>query len=147
VGPVSLNVRIRTSHRARPRCRSFRVSRPPISGLPTNAVRRRPLRSVERPGTELHTVCVLGNDGRVIERFDVTHDNQALRMMVSRFRMVGVTKVAIERGDGPVVEGIDRCRAHGVRRPVGSDQSLTDPLRIGRKPKRYRRCAEPVRIS
>ena len=32
---------------------------------------------------ELYAVCILGSDGRMIERFDVTHDNQALRMMVS----------------------------------------------------------------
>lgn len=54
--------------------------------------------------TEVHAVCILGDDGRTIERFDVTHDNSALRMMVSRFRKAGVTKVAIERGDGPVVQ-------------------------------------------
>ena len=82
--------------------------------------------------TEVHAVCILGDDGRMIERFDVTHDNLVLRMMVSRFRKTGVTKVAIERGDGPVAEGIDRCRAHSVRRPVTSDQSLMDPLRLGR---------------
>ncbi len=59
--------------------------------------------------TELHAVCILDNDGKVIERFDVTHDSQALHVMVSKFRKTGVTKVAIERGDGPVAEGIDRC--------------------------------------
>ncbi|OYD60754.1 IS110 family transposase [Rhodococcus sp. OK302] len=53
---------------------------------------------------ELHAVCILGGDGGVIEHFDVTHDSQALRVMVSRFRKAGVAKVAIERGDGPVVQ-------------------------------------------
>ncbi|MCJ0907229.1 IS110 family transposase [Rhodococcus sp. ARC_M6] len=81
--------------------------------------------------TELHAVCVLGNDGRMIERFDVTHDSQALHVMVSKFRKAGVTKVAIERGDGPVAEGIDRCGVRGVRCPVAPDQGPTDPLRIG----------------
>ena len=55
---------------------------------------------------ELHTVCVLDGDGKMIERFDATHDNQALRMMVTRFRKAGVAKVAIERGDGPVVQAL-----------------------------------------
>jgi len=32
--------------------------------------------------TELHAVCVTGNDGRMIERFDVTHDSQALHVVV-----------------------------------------------------------------
>lgn len=82
---------------------------------------------------ELHAVCILGADGRVIERFDVTHDSQALHVMVSKFRKARVAKVAIERGDGPVAEGTDRCRSRGVRRPVSSDQSLTDPLRLGRQ--------------
>ena len=53
---------------------------------------------------ELHSVCILDNDGKVIERFDVTHDNRALRVMVTRFRKAGVNKIAIERGDGPVVQ-------------------------------------------
>lgn len=53
---------------------------------------------------ELHAVRVLGNAGKVIERFDVTHDSQTLHVMVSKFRKAEVTKVAIERGDGPVVQ-------------------------------------------
>lgn len=53
---------------------------------------------------ELHAVCVLGADGTVIERFDVTHASPALHVMVSKFRKAGVTKVASERGDGPVVQ-------------------------------------------
>lgn len=65
---------------------------------------------------ELHAVCILGAEGRVIERFDVTHDSQALHVMVSKFRKARVAKVAIERGDGPVAEGADRCRSRGVRR-------------------------------
>lgn len=43
----------------------------------------------------------------MIGRFDVTHDSQSLRVMVSRFHGAGVSKVAIERGDGPVVQLID----------------------------------------
>jgi transposase len=54
--------------------------------------------------SELHSVCVIDGDGRVAERFDVTHDSTALRVMVSRFRRAGVARVAIERGDGPVVQ-------------------------------------------
>ena len=47
------------------------------------------------------TQCILGADGNVGERFDVTHDIQALHVMVSKFRKA---KVTIERGDGPVVQ-------------------------------------------
>ncbi|MDI9918713.1 hypothetical protein [Rhodococcus sp. IEGM 1379] len=82
---------------------------------------------------ELHAVGVLGGDGKVIERFDVTHESQALHVMVSKFRKAGVTKVAIERGDGPAAGGIDRCGDRGFRCSVASDQSFTDPLRLGRE--------------
>jgi hypothetical protein len=43
-------------------------------------------------------------DGRVLERFDIAHDAAALRAMPRRLMRAGVTGVAIERGDGPVVE-------------------------------------------
>lgn len=82
---------------------------------------------------ELHAVCILGAEGRVIERFDVTHDSQALHVMVSKFRKARVAKVAIERGDGPVAEGTDRCRLAVFVAGVSSDQSFTDPLRLGRQ--------------
>lgn len=49
-------------------------------------------------------MCILGDGSRMVERFDATHDNLALRMMVSRFRKTGMTQVAIERGDGPLVQ-------------------------------------------
>lgn len=82
---------------------------------------------------ELHAVCILDNDGKVIERFDVTHDNQALRVMVARFRKARVNKIAIERGDGPVVQVLIDAGLAVFVADVTSDQSLTDPLRIGRQ--------------
>ena len=48
VRPVSFAVRIRSSQRARRRCRSSKVCRLPTTVLVTDAVRRRPLRSVKR---------------------------------------------------------------------------------------------------
>jgi len=56
------------------------------------------------PASQLHAVCVVAGDGRIAERFEVAHDSGSLRAMVSRFRRAGVSKVAIERGDGPVVQ-------------------------------------------
>ena len=82
---------------------------------------------------ELHAVCILGAEGRVIERFDVTHDNHALRVMVTRFRKARVNKIAIERGDGPVVQVLINAGLAVFVAGVSSDQSLTDPLRIGRQ--------------
>jgi transposase len=40
----------------------------------------------------------------VIERFGADHQAAGLQMMVRRLRRAGVLRVAIERGDGPVVE-------------------------------------------
>jgi hypothetical protein len=53
--------------------------------------------------SELHAVCIIDGDGQVVDRFDVRHDSKSLRAMVCRFRKAGVARVAIERGDGPVV--------------------------------------------
>jgi transposase len=47
---------------------------------------------------------VVGGDGAVIDRFDVAHDAGGLKQMVRRFGAAGVQNVAIERGDGPIVE-------------------------------------------
>jgi transposase len=54
--------------------------------------------------SEVHVACVLGGDGAVAGRFSFTHDAAAIRAMVRRLRSAGVAGVAIERGDGPVVE-------------------------------------------
>ena len=54
--------------------------------------------------SETHVVCVIDDAGRVIDRFEVAHASSALRAMVARLRKVSVAGVAIERGDGPVVE-------------------------------------------
>ncbi len=49
-------------------------------------------------------VGVVGEDGTVLDRFDIAHDGGGLKQMVRRFRAAGVQDVAIERGDGPIVE-------------------------------------------
>lgn len=54
--------------------------------------------------SQTHVGCVVGEDGAVLDRFDITHDAGGLKQMVRRFRTSGVQNVAIERGDGPVVE-------------------------------------------
>jgi transposase len=46
----------------------------------------------------------MGGDGSVTGRFSFTHDAAAIRAMVRRLSSAGVAGVAIERGDGPVVE-------------------------------------------
>jgi transposase len=53
--------------------------------------------------SEVHVACVIGKDGTVASRFSFTHDAAAIRTMTRRLRAAGVARVAIERGDGPVV--------------------------------------------
>jgi hypothetical protein len=54
--------------------------------------------------SDVHVACLLDADGAVSVRFSFTHDFAAIRSMVGRLRAAGVAGVAIERGDGPVVE-------------------------------------------
>src|SRR5688572_12007368 len=53
-----------------------------------------------------HAVCVVDGDGRVVERFDVAHDADGLKQLARRLIRQHVPRVAIERGDGPVVEAL-----------------------------------------
>ena len=55
---------------------------------------------------ERHAVCVVDAAGAVIERFEAEHQAAGLQAMVRRLRRAGVRRVAIERGDGPVVEAL-----------------------------------------
>jgi transposase len=51
-----------------------------------------------------HAICLVGDQGEVIERFTVLHDAAGLKRMAARLLHVGVELVGIERGDGPVVD-------------------------------------------
>lgn len=51
-------------------------------------------------------VCVLGDGGAVLDRFDVEHRSRSLRQMCDRLHRWGVRRVAIERPDGPVVRAV-----------------------------------------
>lgn len=53
-----------------------------------------------------HAVAVVGPDGVTAERFAVEHTVSGLRALVRRLLAAGVDDVAIERGDGPVVEAL-----------------------------------------
>src|SRR5215475_5842200 len=56
--------------------------------------------------SEVHVACVMDADGTVACRFSFTHDAAAIGAMVGRLDAAGVAGVAIERGDGPVVEAL-----------------------------------------
>lgn len=55
---------------------------------------------------ERHAVCVVDATGAIFERFEAEHQAAGLQAMVRRLRRAGVARVAIERGDGPVVDAL-----------------------------------------
>lgn len=53
-----------------------------------------------------HAVCVIGSDATVLWRHTVSHSRGGLTRLTSRLVELGVTRVGIERPDGPVVEAL-----------------------------------------
>src|SRR5437660_5175889 len=53
-----------------------------------------------------HVACVVDLAGRVTDRFSAAHDKAGIAAMIARLRRNKVTEVAIERGDGPLVDGL-----------------------------------------
>jgi transposase len=53
-----------------------------------------------------HAVCVIDTGGTVLWRHTLTHSRAGLTRLVSRLRELAVTRVGIERPDGPVVEAL-----------------------------------------
>jgi transposase len=51
-----------------------------------------------------HAVCVVGDQGQVLDRFTVAHDAAGLKRMAAWLLRAGVADVGIERSDGPVVD-------------------------------------------
>ena len=63
-----------------------------------------------------HALCVIDDQGRRIEELTVPHSRPGLARITTMLRRHAVTKVSIERGDGPVVEHLirDGCEDEGV---------------------------------
>lgn len=55
-----------------------------------------------------HAVCVVDDEGRRIEQAMLPHSRPGLAAITTLLRRHGVTRVGIERGDGPVVEHLIR---------------------------------------
>jgi transposase len=53
-----------------------------------------------------HAVCVVADDGAVVERLTVKHSAAGLGKLVTALHRYEVDGVAIERGDGPVVQAL-----------------------------------------
>lgn len=54
--------------------------------------------------TEDHAVAIVDTAGQVAQRFTVPHTVTGLRELVRRLTVAGVTEVALERSDGPVID-------------------------------------------
>ncbi|WP_221341293.1 IS110 family transposase [Nonomuraea endophytica] len=53
-----------------------------------------------------HAVCVVDTAGTVTTRFTLNHTDAGLKDLTHRLSKAGAAEVAIERGDGPVVEAL-----------------------------------------
>ena len=56
----------------------------------------------------LHALCIVDDEGRRVEEATVPHSRPGLAKITVLLRRHGVTRVGIERGDGPVVEHLIR---------------------------------------
>lgn len=56
--------------------------------------------------TDAHAVCVVDDQGRVIDEFDVANTADGLAELCRRVERAGCRRVAIERPDGPVVDAL-----------------------------------------
>jgi transposase len=65
----------------------------------------RPTAGLDWASTD-HAVAVVGPDGAELGRFGITHSKAGLATLCRRLNNAGVVEVAIERGDGPVVEAL-----------------------------------------
>jgi transposase len=55
---------------------------------------------------EGHAACIVDARGQAVEAFDIKHSAAGLRHLSERLRHHGVARVAIERGDGPLVDAL-----------------------------------------
>jgi transposase len=96
-----------------------------------------------------HAVCVVDDGGRVLDRFEVTHDRDGLAALKRRLSRFGVRlRIAIERPSGLIVDALvdaghevvpihpnalkacrPRYRCHGGKSDAGDAYILADVLR------------------
>jgi transposase len=78
----------------------------------------RPSRGARHAGVDWswdrQAVCILDDDGAVLDRFDVEHRARALAQMCERLHRWDVGRVAIERPDGPVVQALLEAELEAV---------------------------------
>jgi transposase len=67
--------------------------------------RPRPTGGIDWASDE-HAIAIVGSDGDQLDRFTVAHTASDLRRLCHRLGRAGVGEVAIERGDGPVIDAL-----------------------------------------
>ena len=72
----------------------------------------------------LHVACVVDVDGEVVDRFEFAHDAAAITGMIRRMKRGKVSGVAIERGDGPVVEALMDSGLASIHRIPSPDLAI-----------------------
>ena len=56
--------------------------------------------------SQTHMICVVDDGGAIVVRFEIRNTGQTFAGLVKRLTKLAVAGVAIERGDGPLVEGL-----------------------------------------
>jgi hypothetical protein len=92
-----------------------------------------------------HALCLVDDQRRRIDEATVPHSRPGLAKITTLLRRHDVTRVGIERGDGPVVEHLirDGFRGRGDLRAAG--EVTTRPIRVCRQQGRSVRCVRPGR--
>ena len=75
--------------------------------------------------TRTHAVCVVDQTGAVRARFEIPNTGRSFAGLCKRLAKLGVTGVAIERPDGPLVEAM-------VNQGLRVDVLRTDGHRLAR---------------
>jgi transposase len=79
-----------------------------------------------------HAVCVVDEAGAAVERATVKHSAAGLGKLVTLLHRHQVAGVAIERGDGPVVQALLDAGAGRIRLPPRSSLPLSCLIRVTR---------------
>jgi transposase len=78
--------------------------------------------------SEAHEVCVVGGEGEVIYRAEVSHSEEGIASLCLKLEELGVARVAIERPDGVLVERL--LDAGLVVLPIHPSQSAASRARF-----------------
>ena len=79
-----------------------------------------------------HAIAIIDGHGRQVYRGTVEHNAAGLRELVDLLARTGVSEVAIERPDGPVVDALLAAGGHRGGDQPQPGEKPAGPLRLGR---------------